>query len=379
MFQRGLTAAVGLCITAAIVAPTAGAATFTTLYSFKGTPDGMYPSGDLALVNGELYGTTTSGGIANRQNAEGFGTLFQINITTENETVLYDFKGKGYGPTGAINIGNHLYGVNYSSHQGPSTTYDFNMSSGRMSIKQAPYYLNIVSPTLHDGMVYIAEGPVEGTGNGGGVFVFDPKTQAENNLYAFGGAPDGAIPSTYPTFSGGLIYGGTLYGGTYNEGTLYQLDPASGKETVLYSFTGKKDGGKPVGKMAVYKGSLYGTTFNCFGCNQIPYGTLFKFDLSKNSLSKVYQFTGKDGREPNAGLILYNGLLYGTTQIGGANNAGEIYQFDPATKAITVLYSFTGHDDGAYPDVLSEYGGTFYGVTFNGGAYDHGTVFSFTP
>ncbi len=43
------------------------------LYSFQDIPDGSRPLSDLTLVNGKLYGTTSTGG------SEGAGTVFRIS------------------------------------------------------------------------------------------------------------------------------------------------------------------------------------------------------------------------------------------------------------------------------------------------------------
>src|SRR5580693_9325078 len=65
----------------------------------------------------------------------------------------------------------------------------------------------------------------------------------------------------------------------------------------------------------------------------------------------LHKFTGgKDGASPHSTLIVDKlGNLYGTTQSGGANNAGTVFSLTPKgtggwTK--TVLYSFTGGSDG---------------------------------
>ena len=66
----------------------------------------------------------------------------------------------------------------------------------------------------------------------------------------------------------GNLYGTTLYGGDlrcntpFGCGTVYRVD-ATGKRTVLYSFTGKTDGGLPAGGLnRDDAGNLFGTTEN---------------------------------------------------------------------------------------------------------------------
>jgi uncharacterized repeat protein (TIGR03803 family) len=92
----------------------------------------------------------------------------------------------------------------------------------------------------------------------------------------------------------------------------------------------------------------------------------------------MYEFTGPDGAVPFGNLLLNQGVLYGTTSGGGANNAGTVFQFDVATEVETVIYSFAGGPaDGADPvaGLVQDANGNFYGVTYGGGASFFGTVF----
>src|SRR5207248_9198783 len=87
-------------------------------------------------------------------------------------------------------------------------------------------------------------------------------------LYTFTGGADGGVPAAGLVFdTSGNAYGTTLYGGDLNCslnpgggcGTVFKLDP-SGKETVLYAFTGGADGAAPAGDLLLDKeGNLYGT------------------------------------------------------------------------------------------------------------------------
>jgi uncharacterized repeat protein (TIGR03803 family) len=74
-------AVIALCVTTAIGLP---AQTFTSLHSFQG-PDGQEPYGALVqATNGDLYGTTGSGGNGSH------GTVFKIS-PSGNLTTLYSF------------------------------------------------------------------------------------------------------------------------------------------------------------------------------------------------------------------------------------------------------------------------------------------------
>src|SRR6202035_5123726 len=67
-------------------------------------------------------------------------------------------------------------------------------------------------------------------------------------IYTFAGGKDGEYLDTdLVTDSAGNIYGSTVLGGDFGGGTVFQLSPSGTgwTHTVLYSFTGGKDGGEP--------------------------------------------------------------------------------------------------------------------------------------
>jgi uncharacterized repeat protein (TIGR03803 family) len=93
----------------------------TTLYSFKGVPDGEGPVGALIFDDhGNLYGTTNNGGTGecNIPN-DGCGTVFKLDRTGK-DTVLYSFKGvskrDGASPESALvrDADGNLYGTTAS-------------------------------------------------------------------------------------------------------------------------------------------------------------------------------------------------------------------------------------------------------------------------
>jgi uncharacterized repeat protein (TIGR03803 family) len=201
------------------------------------------------------------------------------------------------------------------------------------------------------------------------------QAQTYKVLYAFGsnGGGDGAGPEGVIQDSEGNLYGATVEGGIGSAclaanlgcGTVFKLSK-KGKETVLYSFTGGADGANPqAGLIQDDRGNLYGTTYQGGSCGGSGCGVVFR--LSKTGKETVlYSFTGgPDGAYPEAGLIQDpRGNLYGTTSKGGYSNNGTVFRLSKTGKEIA-LYSF---GEFANPSgLIQDAKGNLYGTTYYGG------------
>jgi uncharacterized repeat protein (TIGR03803 family) len=187
--------------------------------------------------------------------------------------------------------------------------------------------------------------------NLGTVFKIDPTTGAEAVLHSFTGGSDGDRPVAGLIDVGGTLYGTTLDGGIANRGTVFMIDPTTGAKAVLHSFRGRDgDGDRPAAGLIDVGGTLYGTTLvgGVHGG-----GTVFKIDPATGAEAVLHSFGGSGGRFPQAGLIHFGGRLYGTTGNGGSHGCSEgcgtVFKINPSTGAEKVLHSFTGGSDGQYP------------------------------
>jgi uncharacterized repeat protein (TIGR03803 family) len=176
-----------------------------------------------------------------------------------------------------------------------------------------------------------------GCGLGCGVVFKLSTTGKLTLLHTFTGTPDGQGPHAgLIRDATGNLYGSTSFGGTHGWGTVFKLDK-TGKETVLYSFTGGADGGRTRGSGLIRDpaGNLYGATFSggSGSCPDRGYGAGcgVVFKVSKTGKEIVlHQFTGADGAQPRATLLRdAAGNLYGTTLYGGANGRGEVFKIAP--------------------------------------------------
>ena len=140
------------------------------------------------------------------------------------------------------------------------------------------------------------------------------------------------------------------------------------------------DGCVPLaGLIQLGDGFLYGTTSQTLTQG----GTVFKVapDGSGFQVIKAFGTSGTDSLGPMAGLILGgDGFLYGTTNGGGANGGGTVFKVAPDGANFLIIKSFQcGNNaaNGCSPQagliLLSD--GFLYGTTNLGGADDQGTVF----
>ena len=149
--------------------------------------------------------------------------------------------------------------------------------------------------------------------------------------------------------------------------------PAPAGYKVIFSFAGKKNGGGPRGALVALKGFFYGITT---GGGKFGNGVVYKISPSGQQ-SVVHAFKGgtSDGRVPNGPLTDVNGVLYGTTTRGGANDSGVFFSLTTA-GAEKVLYSFGSTESPAGPLFYDK--GVFLGTEVGFGS-DRGSVYKITP
>src|SRR5208282_5336035 len=152
----------------------------------------------------------------------------------------------------------------------------------------------------------------------------------------------------------------------------------SGSENALYNFAGGSDPKLPYAGLVFDKaGNLYGTTELGGANNQ---GTVFEIIRNANGTwteTVLYNFIGSaDGGQPYGSLVFdAAGNLYGTTNFGGSANCnlgcGTVFKLTPGSSgwSETVLYSFGGGSDGREPSarVVFDAAGNLYVTTLQGG------------
>jgi uncharacterized repeat protein (TIGR03803 family) len=354
----------------------------TVLYSFTGAADGGQPSaGVIRDSAGNLYGTTYFGGSAAR------GVVYELDATG-HETVLYSFTGGADGrfPIAGVirDSAGNLYGTTYYGGSGDEGVVYKVDTGGHETVLHSftgggdglwPY-AGVIRDSA--GNLY---GTTQGGGSGGGVVYKVDTTGRETVLYSFtGSGADGSLPCAgVIRDKTGSLYGTTFYGGNLSCnygagcGVVYKVD-TTGRETVLYTFTNRTDGGQPyAGVIRDTAGNLYGTTFKGGTTGE---GVVYRVDATGHE-TVFRSFTGRDGMQPNAVVIRDSaGNLFGTALWGGSADRGIVYKLDAAGHE-TVLHSFTGGVDGGCPcsSVIRDSAGNLYGTTQAGGSWGWGVVY----
>ena len=244
-------------------------------------------------------------------------------------------------------------------------------------------YLLLIIALFAFGFIQLSAQPVlygvtsmGGSGDGGTLFQFDATTHIlmvkKNFEKANGLKPFGKLLSA----SNGMLYGTTSEGGSLGYGTLFQYNPRTGAFTTKANFEYASTGAYSFGNLIeVTNGDIVGV---CSSGGAGGYGTLWRYQISTNKLTKLKDFDAKTGAYPYSGAMLAsNGKLYGVTTNYGPDRWGTLYEFDLKTNAFTLLQSFNS-SNGAYGfGELAEVHEKLFGLTYLGGTNDQGTIFEY--
>ena len=212
--------------------------------------------------------------------------------------------------------------------------------------------------------------------------------QTESVIYNFQSYPNPYYPKSNLIFDeAGNLYGTTQGSGIVEEGTVYQLVPTSGATWTLNSihqFVGyPTDGDDPVAGLTIdEKGNLYGTTL---AGGQGNAGVVFELSPQPEGQwteSIPYYFSGFG--DPYGGVALYKGSLYGTTTYGGADGAGTVFALSPSTRGdwtAAIIFSLTPGSDGLQSQgkPIFDGAGNLYATMDQNGPNGWGTVLQVSP
>jgi len=239
-------------------------------------------AGLIQATDGDLYGTTVSGGVNAGTSPNGGGTVFKIT-PNGGLTTLYSFCSlsnctDGWGPVAGLVQGTdgNFYGTTfYNGYDSAGTVFKIT-PSGELT-------------TLY--------------------------TFCSQSDCADGSGPSAPlIQGTDGNFYGTTTFGGNTSGGTATGwGTIFQITP-NGTLTTLYTFcseSGCADGGRSFAALVqVTDGNFYGTT-SVYGTDPSHSGTVFSLSMGLAPFVKTLPTSGKVG----AAVKILGTDLTGTTGV----------------------------------------------------------------
>jgi uncharacterized repeat protein (TIGR03803 family) len=361
-----------LMLIALVTAPAQGQ-TFTTQYTFTGGDDGAFPCNPLVQGrDGNLYGFALEGGIHGSgtifsMTTAGIFTLIASLTGSENIPADYSNHYTPFPQSGLVQAGDgNLYGTTTFGGLGAGAIYRITTSGVVTQLYSFTDGLDGAYP--FSGLIQATDGNLYGTtwgsyvedGSGVGTIYRITTDGTFTLLHTFSGTVDGSEPYAALTQgTDGALYGTAVFGGASGKGTIFRIT-TSGVFSVLYSFTNGSDGEYPYpGLVQASDGNFYGVTWS---------GTIYRVTTGGTftALSNV----GTDGIRST--LVQANdGNLYGTTYFGD----GTIFQVTLGGECNTV-YTFTGESDGSVPysGLVRGIDGNLYGTAYAGGV-GNGTIY----
>jgi uncharacterized repeat protein (TIGR03803 family) len=346
---------------------------FTKRVDFNGTEKGVSPQGSLIqAANGKLYGMVTFGGKYDK------GVLFEYDIETNTFTKKYDYSEglNGFCPHGTLMQADNgkLYGMaSNGGEYGYGVLFEWNLSTDTYTkifdFDGAGTGRHLIGTLLQakNGRLY-GTTCYGGTRDQGVLFEWDLLTEKFKKKFDFDASENGRnFTGSLIRANNGMLYGMSLHGGIYDQGTLFELNPATDTYTKKYDFDGLENGKLPYGSMVqASNGKLYGLTSQG-GLNGL--GILFEWNPLTDTYTKKLDFNYSNGANPRGSLLSSgNGKLYGMTLQGGNFGAGVLFEWDPVTDTYGKELDFNQTENGGYPlgSLCEASTGMLYGMTYDG-------------
>jgi uncharacterized repeat protein (TIGR03803 family) len=303
----------------------------TIVRSFGNGNDGAFPRSQPAIdMAGNIYGTTNGGGGSTNCDG-GCGTIWQYGAGGKYKVLhKFDFT-DGSQPVGQLlrDTAGNLYGI--TTDGGPNNQGEIFEYTAGGKFKVLHTFAGADGAYPECSLVQDRAGNIYGTTEGGGSnnsgTVFEIRSGGGfTTLYNFTGGSDGANPvGGLARDTSGTLYGTAENGGANGVGTVFSL-ASNGTLTPLYSFTGGTDGANPQGDILRVKDALYGATSS--GGDSNNYGTIYQVDIASGTETVLHRFTGADGSTSVSKLVQRRGKLYGATAYGGAGDNGVVFSLN---------------------------------------------------
>lgn len=361
----------------------------------SGAASALVPDG-----NGFLWGVTPYGG-----DSLNYGTVFKVNMTSNEATSVLDFSNNGTSNKGSTPVGplvndgaGNLWGVasaGATSNKGSvfkiatstgvlTTVLQFSSLTGANATVSNP-----LNGLTNDGQGYLWG--MASVGGGASTWAVYKIKISDGSFTKVAEHAQGGVAYQGRTPLAGLsgnptspwLWGTTSAGGNFNAGTLFRYDPDTRQQQTVLHFTGTSGaapGSKPSGRLHVADdGVVWGTTETGGGASN--YGTVFKYDPASSTFTTVQVLNGNLGSNPKASLkALSDGAVWGTTNNGTGGFSGVVFRIDPADSIYQPVYVFQSANattTGSRPagGLVEDDNGFVWGVTANGGSNSGGTLY----
>ncbi len=398
MRPRTLHLALAACL-AAPLCPTQAAWHETTLFSFNDLADGGVPSGTLIPDSaGNLYGTARDGG------QYGHGVVFELSPpqpgqTAWTETVLHAFDADGaYPVAGLIRDANgNLFGTTQSGGaNNDGTAFELSPPANGHTAWTATVLHNFTGGA--DGREPLASLTLDPSGNlygtawlagphtDGEVFQLTPPAEAQGSwtftsLFAFHNKFGRAPQSSLLRDNAGNLYGTNYCNEAGNHGTVFEISPPAPGQT-RWTRKDLHNIPNPDSRLVRDKaGNLFGdSVYGGPGLNPFIFELTPPADGSGRWREKIiYQFSNSAGTD---GLTIDDaGNLFAATGTGTGGTVFELKHPAPGKYKWTniPLFTFNGNNGAEPSGVFTiDKAGNLLGTTGFGGQYDYGTAFMLT-
>jgi parallel beta-helix repeat protein/uncharacterized repeat protein (TIGR03803 family) len=336
---------------------------YTTLYPLQYSVEGggFYYTDGLTIVGTRLYGLSYEGG------ANDYGAIFSLDTDGTNPAVIYTFTGS---PDGAYGVGSlvwdgssYLYGM---TEQGGASSWGtiFRVEIATNNVDYLYSFTGTPDPEyprgslLDDGEFLYGVSSSGGTNDRGTVFKMEKATSILTVIHNFTVAPDLYYPSGTLVEDGTYLYGIAGSGGADSNGGIYRLRKDGSDYGIMHSFV-YSESGYGSGHLVIDGSMLYGMANEgaLYG-----YGTAFRMNKDTFIFSTLHSFQNEEHYYTNLAVVTNyatsssNNIIYHNNFIG---NTVQALNDDPPINMWNDVYPVGGNywSDYTGPDDIPAGGG----------------------